>query len=379
VIKVEKAWSWLNSKVRGSESGQKHGPPYKPLQPIPEPKPRSKAHFTLVVIGQSGASRQIEVTPLRLRVGIVALCVVLAAGVLAIGGAGRFFSGKSRHVDQNSELSRKIASLQEELRTKETQLAVQESRLKELQELSLPSVRRSGTSEPASSSALPSGGKTAPKDDGPLTALPPASSGPGIPSAAAEPAEEEDHGIPSGPPVASGARPAERSPLTTDADAASPGEQTASAMPVVNFNAQQVSASAEKSNKGILSFRLVKDQPEFRFTGYLFVILEMEDPRGENKIYAYPGKTSLGDEYLPSNYREGETLSFKFKQGVELPYEDIRPDASLTRVSVLLYGEDGKIVFQRGFDRKEIKKASGGGQHKMHSPRTKASEKRRAL
>jgi hypothetical protein len=365
--------------VGGSESAQKHGPPYKPLQPIPEPKPRSKAHFTLVVIGQSGSSRQIEVTPLRLRVGIAVLCVVLAAGALAIGGAGRFFSGKSQRLDQNTELSQKIAGLQEELRKKEMQLAVQESRLKEMQEMSLPSVRRSGTADPASPEALPPGSKSAPKDDGPLTALPPAASGPGLPSSAAEPVEEEDHAISSGPAVASGARPSDRSPLTTDADAASPGEHAASAIPVVNFNAQQVSASAEKSNKGILSFRLVKDRPEFRFTGYLFVILEMEDPRGENKIYAYPGKASLGDEYLPSNYREGETLSFKFKQGVELPYEDIRPDASLTRVSVLLYGEDGKIVFQRGFDRKEIKQASGGGQHKMHPVRTKATEKRRAL
>ena len=161
-------------------------------------------------------------------------------------------------------------------------------------------------------------------------------------------------------------------------EAASPGDRTESALPAINFNAQDVAAASESRNTGTVSFRLVKDQPEFRFSGYLFVIVEMEDPRGENKIYAYPEKTSLGEGYLPSNYREGETLSFKYNQRVELSYGDVRSDASLVRVSVLLYGEDGKILFQRGFDRKEIKVVRGG-QNKLDRARTKAGEKRRAL
>jgi len=50
------------------------------------------------------------------------------------------------------------------------------------------------------------------------------------------------------------------------------------------------------------------------------------------------------------DFREGESISFKHNSRVELPYEDIRSGASLARVSILLYGENGKIVFQRGFD-----------------------------
>jgi len=40
---------------------------------------------------------------------------------------------------------------------------------------------------------------------------------------------------------------------------------------------------------------------------------------------------------------------------VELPFRDVRPGASLARVSILLYDVDGSIVFQRGFERKELK------------------------
>jgi len=104
----------------------------------------------------------------------------------------------------------------------------------------------------------------------------------------------------------------------------------------------------------------------------------MVDPRGETKIYAYPKRTRVGDGDLPSNYKDGESLSFKYNSRVELPYSDVRSGAHLERVSIILYGEGGKIVFQRGFDRGEVKihGAKGTG---MDGARTRAGDKRRAL
>ncbi len=83
------------------------------------------------------------------------------------------------------------------------------------------------------------------------------------------------------------------------------------------------------------------------------------------------------------DFREGETISFKQNIRVELPYDDIRAGASLARVSVLLYGENGKIVFQRGFDRKELKsvtqKSNPVRPAASDTTRNKPGEKRRAL
>ncbi len=57
----------------------------------------------------------------------------------------------------------------------------------------------------------------------------------------------------------------------------------------------------------------------------------------------------------------------------------MRMGASLARVSILLYGENGKIVFQRSFDRKEVKMVGARGSHADSTSRQKSSEKRRAL
>jgi hypothetical protein len=122
----------------------------------------------------------------------------------------------------------------------------------------------------------------------------------------------------------------------------------------------------------------VKDQPNVRFSGYLFVFVEMADKRGEHKIYAYPKRTRLGEEDLPTDYRSGESITFKYNSRVELPYRDIRPGAALAKVSILLYGEDGNIVFQRGFDQKELKMV-GAGATKVDGVRPKPEKKRQAL
>jgi hypothetical protein len=123
---------------------------------------------------------------------------------------------------------------------------------------------------------------------------------------------------------------------------------------------------------------LVKDHPKKRFSGYLFVFVEMEDPRGENKIYVYPRRTRLGDGDLPTDYRDGESLAFKFNSRVELPYGDIRMGASLARVSILLYGEDGGIVFQRGFSRNELKVVGSKATH-VNGAQAKSVKRRQAL
>jgi hypothetical protein len=146
---------------------------------------------------------------------------------------------------------------------------------------------------------------------------------------------------------------------------------------IINFNAEEVAAVSDSPNSGTVSFRLVKDRPDVRFVGYLFVYVEMVDRRGETKLYAYPKQTRRGEGDLPSDYREGESIAFKYNSRVELPYGDIRPGASLAGVSILLYGEDGKIVFQRGLSRNEIKIVDSG--IKPTGTKSRTGTRRRAL
>jgi hypothetical protein len=146
----------------------------------------------------------------------------------------------------------------------------------------------------------------------------------------------------------------------------------------VNFDTRDVTATTDGPNRGKLSFWLIKDQRDVRFSGYLFVFIEMVDERGDGKTYAYPEGAQLGEGDLPTDYRLGKSLTFKFNQQVELPYKDPRKGASLAHVSVLLYGEDGRIVFQRGFDRTELKVA-GAKATRVEGVPAKPTKKRQAL
>ncbi len=106
----------------------------------------------------------------------------------------------------------------------------------------------------------------------------------------------------------------------------------------------------------------------------------MSDERGETKTYVYPKGTRLGEEDLPQDYKEGEGLSFKKNQGVELPYGDIRSGAALSRVSIVLYAENGRIVFQRSFEKAEVKITEAKNAHaESGAVRHKPGERRRAL
>jgi len=280
-------------------------------------------------------------------------------GFLAVGS----LSGKSEVVKRDDGSAGKLKALQEELGKKELALTVLEKRLRETQEA------------PSPASVVP---KASAESAGPppLSALQESSELDGRTATSSAGIEEEFDisqraaSTEAEPKRTAKSEPVERGPSgKTDAQ---------SRVTPINFNAEAVTASSEGSSTGTLSFRLIKDQPAVQFAGFLFVFLEMVDHRGETKIYVYPERARLGDGDLPWNYKEGKDLTFKYNCRIELPFHDIRQGARLDRVSILLYGENGKIVFQRGFDRNEVKVVTA----KSGSPegaRTRAAEKRRPL
>lgn len=292
-------------------------------------------------------------------------------------GVRGIVTGGPTSVKQDAALVEKVRQLQEDLNKKELALAVQEKRLKEMQEAPTLAMTPPGTSlENPASKGSPAGKDAAASGQGPLMALQEPDEAEGQASAGSSASEEEFEDLQSSPAAepksgqSKALSAAEPTPTTPTVDSAK--------FPPINFDAQAVTAAAESQNNGTLSFRLIKDQPDIRFSGYLFVIVEMVDPRGENKIVAYPKRTRLGDGDLPSNYKDGESLTFKYNSRVELPYIDARSGAHLERVSIILYGENGKIVFQRGFDRREVKMLSAKGTG-VDGARTRAGDKRRAL
>ncbi|MBM3302264.1 MAG: hypothetical protein FJY85_20215 [Deltaproteobacteria bacterium] len=365
MTKVGKVWSWLVEKIRGSRSSRKIGPPSREIPQIPEPKARGRATYTLVLINESGRSRQIELTPLKLRGALISIVAIFALAILGGYSAGRSSSDRPRSTSQEKALVEKVSALQDELRKKDLALTVQEKRLAELTAQSTvvavtrPGERRTGMDDGGEpSEALPRLGSA-----GPLTSA--------IGSSTGEEAErpvvgrttergEDRYQSSAGSTVRPQRRLTREEPVKSSSPFVTEPEASPSSQAIMNFNANELTAVAEDPNGGMLSFRLVKDRPDVRFVGYLFVYVEMVDERGETKLYAYPNQTRRGDGDLPSDYREGERIAFKYNSRVELPYGDIRSGASLAGVSILLYGEDGKIVFQRGFSREELKTADSG-------------------
>lgn len=309
----------------------------------------------------------------------IGLVILLAAGLVWLGSG---VSG-GRTNSQEEILAEKVRSLQADLQQKELALVVQEKRLKEMQEgptLAVAPPPRSGSDIGSGRGQVP--GREESRENSPLTsiqeAFKPPASGPSKTLTGDDDLEESESspGVRATPGRGTGG-------AASGAPDLFAGEIGSAPKNLVNFNAQEVSAAGENPSNGVLSFRLIKDHPDIRFSGYLFVFVEMADQRGENKIYAYPKQARLGEEDLPVDFREGESISFKHNSRVELPYEDIRSGASLARVSILLYGENGKIVFQRGFDRRELKtvtqKSNAPRPAASDSGRHRASDKRRAL
>lgn len=361
------------TKLRGSASSERNGPPVRQIPDIPEPKTRERSPYRVVIINDTGRSRQIELTPFRLRAGLAGLVGAVALIVVATLGVSALLTGKSSSDGQDTALRDKLKILEEELHKKELALAVQEKQLQQVRGLSS-----------VSGSVLPQSGElsddtelreTSRSDEsGPLTAMQQSSA---ERSTDRSLTEEEDMKPQAGmPPLDSDLQ---KSRSTEEATPSRTGEtDKAARAPIVNFNAEDVTAVSDGENTGTLRFRLVKDRPEVRFAGYLFVYVEMVDERGENKLYVYPQQASRGEGDLPKDYREGESIAFKYNSKVELPYGDVRPSAKLAGVSILLYGENGKIVFQRGFHHRELKVVDARGK-KLEGVTTRSTTRRRAL
>jgi hypothetical protein len=326
------------------------------LPEIPEPKARSKARYTVVLINEAGRSRQIEISPLGLRVGSAAVCAVVVLVIVAAVAAGGYRMGGSVVSSDQEALTGKVASLEEELRKKELALTVQEKRLKEMQELPTMVAGPSQGAESERSGETGSDDSTLPASDhGPLTAMRPAESGSGT-------GQDTSETLPIGsetadtPPAGDSQYPryAEREASKSAGDSTPRAGRSIQSPDLIEFNAEDVTAAANAPNNGTLRFKLVKNRPDLRFSGYLFVYVEMEDSRGESRLYAYPKDARRGEEDLPTDFRQGESVAFKKNSLVELPYKDTRAGASLSGVSILIYDADGKIVFQRRFDRKDL-------------------------
>jgi hypothetical protein len=298
--------------------------------------------------------------------------------VVAIAWTGNSRFGKSGSGEPSAGLTEQIENLQEQLRQKELAVSVYEKRLKEMQEM--PTLAASGSRLPAETSLSAPRPDSSTETEGPLMALQSSTKPDVTPGGPGELGTDE----PPKKQVASRSRSATNKTASTEQEesSASTGARQSrdvSKGKLISFDAREVVAVAETPGNGTLRFRLIKDSPDVPFSGYLFVFVEMVDPRGENTIYAYPKATLLGEEDLPADFRKGETLSFKINQRVELPFADPRPGVSLAKVSILLYSQNGEIVFQRGFDRKHVKIISAK-ETGPEGTRTRAGvEKRRAL
>lgn len=368
--------SFLADKLKRSDTSAKNKALLKESPPIPSHKTRKQRGYSVVVIGKSGKSRQYELSESRTTLVCGAVAVAALLSVVGLFNLGSYlFTGSSRNA-HDPALVEKLTLLQEELRNKEVALSIQEKRLSE-ERVSTQAFKgnrdfeqASGASDSRSQNSLQASLESS---------IPTTSANDRLErsfdSSITESESRTDSKALKGPQKPDSGQKTARS-MPDKSGTASP---TAETSPIVNFNTQDVSILPESPGSGTLSFRLVKDHPDMLFSGFLFVFVEMEDKRGENKIYVYPDKTRLGEGDLPSDFKEGESISFKYNSRVELPFGDIRSGAQLARVSILLYGDNGKIVFQRGFDKKELSLAtSSGSKPESNRPKT-ASEKRKPL
>lgn len=379
MTKVGTTWHWLVDKIKGSRSSLKDGPPYRSLPPIPEPKVRDKARYTVVIIGESGTSHQLELTGFRLRVIAASLASVAVLILVLVIGWGSLFNGNANRGVKDLGGANKALTESGKAKKSEPNQASREIRPLESSPQALSeSVVAQRATEATGAKGGVSDGSTETIEAAPSSATEFSKTPKGalpLPVGGEEKTKSQR--------VVAGSEPGSKTPAKLETAPSATGERpepagVISRTPAVNFNAQEVVASADTPNGGTLSFRLVKDQPETRFEGYLFVYVEMEDASGENKIYVYPKQTRLSDGDLPFDYKDGESIAFKYNSRVELPYGDSRSGATLAGVSILLYGEQGKIVFQRSFGRNELSMVNTKNS-KAEKPKSRTGEKRQAL
>ena len=375
-MNVGEIWSSLTEKFQRSDRMLKSNVRYKEAPPIPSHKAKVDRGYSVVVIGSTGKSRQYDASASTtgVLIGLVSLTLVFA--VIGLVGAGKFIFSGSAKTTQDAAITEKLSALQEELRNKEVALAVYENRMKEQGSLSAQDRsprdfdQASGASDTKSHQSFKGAIDASVASVNPTEKLDGA-----FDTSMAETDPKVDSKTSKGPLKSE----ASSRTTKTQSEKVAAVDPSRDSNPLVNFNTQDVTIAPETPGSGTLSFRLVKDNPNVLFSGYLFVFVEMEDKRGENKIYVYPDKARLGEGDLPSDYKEGESISFKYNSRVELPFGDIRPGASLARVSILLYGENGKILFQRGFEKKELSVVSAQAVKPDSSRQKTAAEKRRPL
>lgn len=354
VTQVMALWNKFAEKVRGatrrSHVEQKRTkrslvvtPP--PFPEVPQPKERPKDRYTVLVLPESGDAKQVALSKSRLKIiaaisaGALVFLVVVAFGMV------KYFSRQRLAAVSTVTTASQPTAPSEQAATRPHQTTA---------------------SSPNTTDSL-AAQTPAPSQEAPR------------PGAAATLPEESETSVKTSDQKAAQSIAKDQPSQATSGDASTAAASQPAAEPfLINFDAQQVTATVETPNNGTLSFRLVKDQPDIKFAGYLFVYVEMEDKRGENRIYVYPKQTRLGEGDLPYDFRDGEMIAFKFNSRVELPYGDPRPSASLSGVSILLYGENGKIVFQRTFGRQEVAMVSSKA-NKAEQPKPRATEKRQAL
>ncbi|MGC8659265.1 MAG: hypothetical protein ACP5U1_09345 [Desulfomonilaceae bacterium] len=374
MTKVTNMWSRFQEKITGRKTKKGSGNPGKDMPLIPSHKPAGNPGFSVVLINERSGPRQFDLTGRKLRLGI-GLVVVIA--VLSAFGMYSFVRGLVGHTSTIASGYKKgaarIADLQSNAHEKQTSPSnasrdyMSSAGSGSLNENASSSAAESASQDSSIGHSTESSQESADKLEGDLSAgLHESQTAQQSASSNMTAALHTSSGA-----VSSGPR-----PETVNPESSHPATTS---QPIVNFNAQDVTVKPEAASSGTLSFRLIKDHPDTLFSGYLFVFVEMKDKKGETKIFVYPDKTRLGEGDLPSDFRQGENISFKYNSRVELPYGDARSGSGLARVSILLYGDDGKIVFQRGFEKKELLVSGASGPQRMEGAKSKSGAKRRAL
>lgn len=327
---------------------------------MPTPKTRGKARYSIVIMNESGTSRQIRLTPNVIRIGVAAGVIALLLVAVGFAGLTGVFSADGRVKAERDALSKKVQELEEQLRKSDLEKKVQQSQLDAVKTppttVASPGGHNSDYAESASSGAS---GQPEVSSESALRPLPEHAESQKHEEFAPEPSvgDSKVSALQGG---ASEQLPSSEPSKPKSEDTGGPSLNPANAVShMVNFDAEDVTAVQEGRGKGVIRFRLVKDRPSIRFSGYLFVFVEMVDRSGESKIYSYPKNADIGDYDMPTNPQEGETLSFKHNSIVELPFGDRRAGSRLESMAILLYGEDGNIVYQRGFGRNDIKVVKG--------------------
>ncbi len=376
MTKVSNLWSWFLERVRGTKTNRKIGDPYKDMPLIPSHKPLNNPGFSVVLINERRGPKQFNLTGKKFRIGLAGTVVITCLTVFGVYSVVKGLLGyTSITAGGYTKGVADIAALQSKAQEQPTSLSSSSKGYSGSAGTGAGPQQTGSYNDRMSSGAADSTDQEQ-RSDGSTTSFQSSEKLEGDLSASLRRPQETQKNSTSHVTAALDNRAGDRE--STTGPKTMGNQHDLSTGSIINFNAQDVTVKPTEVNAGTLSFRLIKDHSDMLFSGYLFVFVEMQDKRGETKIYVYPDKTRLGEGDLPSDFKQGENISFKYNSRVELPYGDIRSGAGLARVSILLYGDDGKIVFQRGFEKKELS-VSGSGAQRMEGAKPKPTEKRRAL